>query len=79
MLEHELETRRLPRPHRPTLLVDPRLRLEAVARYASLEFPRESVGWLLGASETSAPGTAPARRPTVRQRIRDWVLAPQGS
>jgi len=79
MLEHEFETRRLPRPPRPASLVDRPRRPEAIARYASLEFPRESVGWLLGGSETAAPGATRVRRPTVRERIRDWVLSPEDS
>lgn len=77
MIDHESETRRIPKPHRPASLTDPRLRPEAVYRYASLEFPRESVTWLLHPTDPHRPEAA--RRRSARRRLREWIFSRGGS
>jgi len=64
MTDYEWEPRRVPRPPKTELLANYRPHYRAVAEFAALEHPRESVGWILkqhARSTSSAPASRPKR------------------
>jgi len=70
MSDYEWEPRRVPRPPKAELLANYRPHYRAVAEFAALEHPRESVGWILklhARSKSPLPEGRPTR-PTTANR-----------
>ena len=78
MSEEEWEPVRVPRtPVRPPHGASRKDR-DGIERYAALEFPRESVAWLLGSRFASGGLEANPYAPGRGNRIRIGLLPPRG-
>jgi len=74
MTEHEWETPRIPRTNSNPSSGSTRRRLAPIDHYVALEFPRESVAWVLkgplteggASSRTPAASTMKLRKETTR-------------
>lgn len=64
MFEFETDPGRRPSVRRFPFAPHHAPRSDALARYVELEFPRESVAWLLGSQPTRIPPGSPAPEPT---------------
>ena len=73
MSDYEWEPRRVPRPPKAELLANYRPHYRAVAEFAALEHPRESVGWILrlhARSKSRSPTDPPTGASVSNRRLK---------